>query len=48
MAFRWIALVALWTLVSGPILTVPKRPNSTSVKQASAKNGFEFKPYARR
>jgi hypothetical protein len=26
MEFRWVALIALWTLVSGPILGTPSGP----------------------
>jgi hypothetical protein len=26
MDFRWVALIALWTLISGPILGVPTGP----------------------
>jgi hypothetical protein len=26
MEFRWIALIALWTLLSGPILGTPSGP----------------------
>lgn len=30
MTFRWVALIALWTLISGPILGVPTNPASTN------------------
>ncbi|MFO0881666.1 MAG: hypothetical protein U0840_30580 [Gemmataceae bacterium] len=36
MTFRWVALVALWTLISGPILGVPTNPASAS-RQGAAK-----------
>jgi hypothetical protein len=28
MEFRWIALLAIWTLISGPILNVSSTPTS--------------------
>jgi hypothetical protein len=36
MEFRWVALVALWTLVCGPILGVPTGPASAG-RQAQKK-----------
>ena len=32
MDFRWVTLIALWTLISGPILGVPTGPNSSKAK----------------
>ncbi len=26
MEFRWAAIIAMWTLISGPILGVPSKP----------------------
>ena len=37
MDFRWVAAIALWTLISGPIMGVP----SSSVSSAS-KSGKTF------
>jgi hypothetical protein len=28
MEFRWAAIIAVWTLISGPIMGVPSRPVS--------------------
>jgi len=36
MEFRWVALIALWTVVSGPIFTTPKGPAAGS-RQAEKK-----------
>jgi hypothetical protein len=36
MEFRWIALIALWTMVSGPIFGTPSGPASGS-RQAEKK-----------
>ena len=33
MDFRWVTLIALWTLISGPILGVPTGPASSNGKQ---------------
>jgi hypothetical protein len=30
MEFRWAALIAVWTLISGPIMGVPSTPVSAS------------------
>ena len=30
MEFRWVALIALWTLLSGPIFSAPSGPSSHS------------------
>jgi hypothetical protein len=30
MEFRWISLIALWTLISGPILGVPTGSESSA------------------
>ncbi|MGL4552945.1 MAG: hypothetical protein ACRC33_17355 [Gemmataceae bacterium] len=40
MEFRWIALLALWTLISGPILGVsstPSGPRKVSAPAVKAK-----------
>jgi hypothetical protein len=39
MEFRWAAIIAVWTLISGPILGVPSRTLSAgkSSKVAAAK-----------
>ena len=39
MEFRWAAIIAIWTLISGPIMGVPSRPVSAgkSGKVAAAK-----------
>ena len=36
MEFRWVALIALWTLISGPILGVPTDSRSASASRPSA------------
>lgn len=32
MEFRWVALVALWTLISGPIFSTPSIPAKANLK----------------
>ena len=32
MDFRWVTLIALWTLISGPIFGVPTGPASSKSK----------------
>jgi hypothetical protein len=50
MNFRWIALIALWTVLAGPIFAGPSRPGKTSDRGASVKAhaaapaGFAVKP----
>ena len=47
MKFRWLALIALWTLVSGPILGTPTGPGSTARKPgptAVVKSPSSFAP----
>jgi hypothetical protein len=39
MEFRWIALIALWTLVSGPIFGTPRGPGSPAPKAVKASAG---------
>jgi hypothetical protein len=39
MEFRWVALLALWTLISGPLLGVP----SGKVSSASKPNRAEVR-----
>ncbi len=39
MEFRWIALLALWTLVSGPIFGVPQGPASGKPAPIKVKMG---------
>ena len=34
MEFRWVALIALWTLISGPIFGVATGPAKPNGKQA--------------
>jgi hypothetical protein len=34
MDFRAVTLIALWTLISGPILGVPTGPSSSKAKSA--------------
>lgn len=29
MEFRWVALIALWTVISGPVIGVPTGPASS-------------------
>ena len=36
MEFRWVALIALWTLLSGPIFGAPDGPSSRTKAGASA------------
>jgi hypothetical protein len=36
MEFRWIALLALWTLISGPIFGVRSAPNKAKAAKAVA------------
>jgi hypothetical protein len=36
MEFRWIAVLALWTLLSGPILTQPGPPPVTAGQYAGS------------
>jgi hypothetical protein len=36
MAFRWVALIALWTLLSGPILSGYQGVPDRATKQPSA------------
>ena len=33
MEFRWVALIAFWTLISGPILGVPTESRSASASR---------------
>jgi hypothetical protein len=37
MGFRWIALVALWTMLSGPILAVPTCPGPVKAGRKAMK-----------
>lgn len=43
MGFRYIALIALWTLVSGPILGVPTGKNSASASRQVGKKVVKAK-----
>lgn len=36
MEFRWLAVIALWTLLSGPVFSPPSGGSSASAKKASA------------
>lgn len=36
MEFRWVALIALWTMVSGPVIGVPTGPASSLRKAQKA------------
>lgn len=47
MEFRWVALIALWTLISGPILGVPSGPVSAT-QNSKAKAVKIVKQQARR
>jgi hypothetical protein len=40
MSFRWVALIALWTLFSGPMFAPPSRPGKpvAAEKQTATKN----------
>jgi hypothetical protein len=37
MQFRWIALIALWTLISGPIFGPPAAPRDKASAAAAQK-----------
>ncbi len=34
--FRWVALIALWTLLSGPIFSTPSGSGPASQQQSAA------------
>ena len=36
MEFRWVAVIALWTLLSGPIFSPPSGGSETPPRKASA------------
>ena len=36
MEFRWVAVIALWTLLSGPIFSPPSGGSSETSRKASA------------
>jgi hypothetical protein len=37
MEFRWITVIALWTLLIGPIMSVPSASSSKSAAGAAAR-----------
>lgn len=37
MEFRYLALIALWTLISGPLVGVPSGPGPSSQRPKAAK-----------
>ena len=38
MQFRWVALIALWTCLIGPIVGAPSGPPGSAGKSATVKN----------
>ena len=48
MDFRCVTLIALWTLISGPILGVPTGPASSKAKSAKVVRLADAKPATRR
>lgn len=49
MEFRSVALIALWTLVCGPILGTPPGPasgNRPAVKKSASPNGKQPAPHS--
>jgi hypothetical protein len=42
MEFRWVALIALWTLISGPILGVPSGPTPASASRLTEKKAVKL------
>jgi hypothetical protein len=45
MEFRWVALIALWTCLAGPIFSAPSAPSAKSgTPQAAVKSSPAGKP----
>lgn len=44
MGFRWVALVALWTFLSGPMMAVPNAPSLTKAGRKVVKKTYKGKP----
>jgi hypothetical protein len=46
MEFRWVAVLTLWTMLSGPILSQPSPPKAapSSVRASHAKPAKPIKP----
>jgi hypothetical protein len=50
MEFRWVSIIALWTLLSGPIFSTPSppRPRERSTVTAAQHAPSRAQPIARR
>ena len=48
MEFRWITLIALWTLLIGPVVSVPSASSSKSAAGAAAAKVMKGKMVPRR
>jgi hypothetical protein len=44
MEFRWIAFIALWTLLSGPVFDMPNHRSGPSAENSVAAHGQTTPP----
>jgi hypothetical protein len=47
MEFRWVAIITLWTFLSGPIFGTPSGPASTARKPRAAATASAKAPVAK-